>query len=193
MSLLTAPQQTELEKPVTRTAYFLELQFSGGTSRMTTFNKNIDWGGHTWYGLGQLLRLSQVVEAEGAQPRSVTAGISAAQAEWLAVAIGPVEEYRGLPARLYMGPMDASYSLVGTPALAWRGIMDTASIGINGDEGGVEIKCETAAYALKRRPALRMNAAQHKRRYPGETGFDYLTDLIANPARWLSKRFMAVA
>ncbi len=35
MSILSAPQQAELEKPVTRTAYFLELQFAGGTSRLT--------------------------------------------------------------------------------------------------------------------------------------------------------------
>jgi hypothetical protein len=42
---------------------------------------------------------------------------------------------------------------------------------------------------LKRQPALRLNAAQQKKRYPTDTGFDYLTDLIANPQVWLSKKF----
>lgn len=193
MSLLTAPQQAELEKPVTRTAYFVELQFSGGTSRLTTFNQTISWGGYDWSGLGQILRLSNVQESEGADPRAINISIAAAQPEWLAVAIGPVEEYRGRRVKLYMAPLDASYALVGTPVLAWRGIMDAATIAIDKDEGGVEIKCETAAYALKRRPVFRINAAQHKLRYPGETGLDYQADLIANPQRWLSKRFQAIS
>lgn len=192
MSLLTSPQQTELEKPATRTVYFLELVFSGGTSRLCSWNKTLTWGGYDWSGLGQLLSLGNVDESEGADPRAITISIAAAQQEWLAVAIGPVEEYRGRAAKLYMCPLDESYQLVGTPALAWRGIMDTVNIGISGKEGGVQIKCETAAYALKRRPVFRINAAQHKLRHPGETGLDYLNDLIANPQRWLSRRFQAI-
>lgn len=192
MTLLTAPQQTELEKPVVRAAYFLELQFQGGTSRLCNFNQTITWGGYDWSGLGQVLSLGNVEAAEGADPRALSVTIAAAQSAWLAAAVGPVEEYRGRPAALYMAPLDENYKLVGTPVLAWRGIMDTVAIGIDGDEGSVQIKCETAAYALKRRPVYRINAAQHKLRYPGETGLDYLIDLLANPKLWLSRRFQAV-
>lgn len=191
MSVLDAPQQAELEKPVTRSAYFLELQFIGGTSRLCTYNRNYTWGGFEWSGYGQLLALGAVTASEGADPRALTVTI-ASQASWLATAIGPVEEYRGRPAKLYMAPLDSSYNLVGTPALAWRGVMDTAAMAVDGQDGSVQIKCETAAYALKRRPVYRINAAQHKQRYPGETGLDYLTDLIANPQLWLSRRFQAI-
>lgn len=192
MTVLSSPQQEALEKAVVRTAYFLELQFSGGTARLTSFNQNINWGGYEWSGMGQVLSLGEVSEGEGADARAITASITAAQVEWLATAVGPVDEYRGRPAKLYMCPMDAGYKLIGTPQLAWRGSMDTVSIGINGNDGGVEIKCETAANSLRRRPVLRMNASQHKRKYPNETGFDYLVDLLANPQQWLSKRFMSI-
>lgn len=192
MTVLAPEQQTATEKAVVRVVYFLELQFQGGTSRLCSFNQTITWGGYDWSGFGQVLKLGQVSEGEGAEARAITVSITAAQAEWLAVAVGPVEEYRGRPFKLYMAPLDEGYKLIGTPALAWRGTMDAVTIGIQGNEGGVEIKCETAANALRRRPVLRMNAAQHKRRYPGETGFDYLTDLITNPQLWLSKRFQSV-
>lgn len=192
MTVLSAPQQEALEKAVVRTAYFLELQFSGGTSRLSSFNQTYTWGGYEWSGLGQVLGLSQLSEGESAEARPITVSITAAKSEWVALAIGPVEEYRGRPAKLYMAPLDEGYKIIGSPVLAWRGTMDAVTIGIDKNEGGVEIKCETAANALRRRPVIRMNSAQHKRRYPGETGFDYLTDLIANPKLWLSKRFQAV-
>lgn len=192
MTLLSVDQQAATEKAVARVAYFLELQFSGGTSRLTNFNQTYTWGGYDWSGLGQVLSLGAVSEGESAEARPITVSITAAQAEWLAVAIGPVEEYRGRTAKLYMAPLDDGYKIIGTPVLAWRGTMDAVTIGIDGNEGGVEIKCETSANALRRRPVIRMNPAQHKRIYPTETGFDYLTSLIANPQLWLSKRFQAV-
>jgi hypothetical protein len=192
MTVLSTPQQEAMEKRSARIAHFLELQFSDGTSRLTTFNQTINWGGYDWSGLGQILTLSQVSEGEGPSARPITFAITASKAEWLALAVGPVDEYRGRPAKLYMAPLDTGYKLIGTPVLVWRGIMDAVTIGINGNDGGVEIRCETAAYALKRRPALRMNASQHKQDYPTETGFDYLVDLLANPKVWLSKKFQKV-
>ena len=192
MTVLSTPQQEAMEKRSARIAHFLELQFSDGTSRLTTFNQTINWGGYDWSGLGQILNLSQVSEGEGPSARPITMAITSAKAEWLALAVGPVGEYRGRPAKLYMAPLDTGYKLIGTPVLVWSGIMDAVTIGINGNDGGVEIRCETAAYALKRRPELRMNASQHKQDYPTETGFDYLVDLLANPKVWLSKKFQKV-
>lgn len=190
MSILSAGQQTELEKVTTRTVYFLELQFSGGTQRISTWNQPITWGGYTWSGLGQLIGMGNIDEGEGTEPKGISFKI-AAESSWLAAAIGPVEEYRGLPIKLYMCPLDESFVIVGTPVLCWRGVMDTVTIGIDGEEGAVEIKAETAALSLKRIPVYRVNSAQQKSRYPTDTGFDYLVDLIANPQLWLSKKFQS--
>ena len=67
--------------------------------------------------------------------------------------------------------------------------MDLMAVAVEGEEGKVTLKCETSAYGLKRVPALRLNAAQHKKRHPNDTGLDYLTDLIASPTVWLSQKF----
>jgi hypothetical protein len=70
--------------------------------------------------------------------------------------------------------------------------MDTVVVGVDGEQGKAILKCETSAYGLKRRPSLRLNAAQQKQKYPTDTGLDYLTDLIANPQLWLSKKFQQI-
>lgn len=192
MGILSAGQQTELEKVVTRTAYFVELQLSTGTQRLTTFNQSFTWGGYTWSALGQLINIGAIGEEESTEPKGINITITAAESSWLALAIGPVEEYRGLPVKMYMCPLDTAYQLVGTPVLAWRGVMDSVQININeSGEGLISIQCETAVFSLKRRPMFRINAEQHKRIYPTDTGLDYLTDLLGNPQRWLSKKFQS--
>lgn len=191
MSVLDSNQQTELEKPVTRVVYFVEFRFRSGTQRICTWNQPIVALGQTWSGFGQIMDIDRVEESEGTEAKSLNFRIMA-RPEWIAAAIGPVSEYRGQPVKMYMCPLDESFALVGTPALAWSGYMDTANLGIDGDEGSIQIRAETQAYNLSRQPVFRINASQHKARYPNDTGLDYLNDLIANPKLWLSKKFQSI-
>jgi hypothetical protein len=186
---LSALQQTELQKAVTRTVYFVEMQFQSLTQYVCSANQTITWGGRDWIGLGTVGAISPIEESEGVESKALTFTLNLANASYLALAVGDVEEYRGRTAKLYFCPLDESFQLVGTPQQCWRGIMDLMAIGIEGEEGKVTLKCETSAYGLKRVPALRLNAAQQKKKYPTDTGFDYLTDLIANPVVWLSAKF----
>ena len=187
---MTTPEQNaELAKPVVRVVYFVEFEFASTTSRLSTANIPITWGGYEWAGVGTLGSIGTVEESDGLESRPLNFTINAAQPAWLSLAVGPVEEYRGRKARLFMCPLDESFRMVGTPERCWSGVMDTLSVGINDESGTITLKCETSAYGLKRRPAFRLNAAQHKKEHPTDTGFDYLSDLISNPQVWLSQRF----
>lgn len=189
MTTLDSSQQSELEKPVTRIVYFVQLDFRDSTQYICSANITINWNGQDWLGLGTIGAISAIEESEGTESKSLTFTLSVAQRSVLALAVGDVEQYRGRDAKIYFCPLDESFRLVGTPQLCWRGIMDTMSVGVDGEEGQISLKCETSAYGLKRQPGLRLNAAQQKSRYPTDTGLDYLTDLIANPQIWLSKKF----
>jgi len=92
-----------------------------------------------------------------------------------------------------MCPLDEEYQLINDPIICWSGIMDTSVVGVGAEGGGtVSLKCETSAYGLKRKPALRLNAAQHKLKYPNDTGLDFINDLIANQQVWLTKKFQKI-
>lgn len=190
---MDSSQKTELAKPVTRAVYFVELQFTTSTQYLSTMNQTITWGGHDWIGLGVLGAIGDVTESDGTESSALDFTLTAAEPSWLALSAGPVTEYRGKAAKMYFCPLDESFQLVGTPALCWRGTMSTMSIGIdNSGSGAVTLRCETSAYGLKRRPSLRLNAAQQKAKHPTDTGLDYLTDLLANPQSWLSRRFQEI-
>lgn len=187
---MTSPeQQAELEKAVARIVYFVEFQFASETSRLSTANVPITWGGYEWSGVGSLGTISAVEESDGLEAKPLNFTVNSAQQSWLALAVGPPDEYRGRPAKMYMCPLDESFRMVGTPVQCWSGIMDMVSVGINDESGTITLKCETSAYGLKRRPAFRLNAAQHRKEHPTDTGLDYLNDLISNPSVWLTARF----
>ncbi|KQQ89931.1 hypothetical protein [Massilia sp. Leaf139] len=168
--MTTAAQNAELAKPVTRTVYFVEFLFASATSRLSTANIPLVWGGFEWSGVGTLGSIGTVEESDGLESRPLNFTINSAQPAWLSLAVGSVEEYRGRAAKMYR-------------------VMDTLNVGVNDESGSITLRCETSAYGLKRRPALRLNAAQHKKVNPTDTGLDYLNDLVAKPTVWLSAWF----
>lgn len=185
----TVAQQTELEKALARCVYFVEFRFKSSTVYLTSWNHNIEWSGFTWIGAGSLLNISSITETESVESSAVTFSLTAADMSWLAFAIGDDAEYRKRPVIMYMCPLTESYQLEGTPIRCWYGFGDTLGMSIDGTEAGISLKCESAAYAFKRRPTIKMNAVQQKTKYPTDTGFDHLHDIITNPTVWLSKLF----
>ena len=189
---ISAEQQTALERPATQTVFFAEFAFQSATLYLCSLNINIEWGGKTWHGAGALGAISQIEETDGLESKPLNFSLNVADTSMLALAVGPVEQYRGRSVKLYRCPLNENFQLVGTPEICWRGVMDQVSVGVEGEEGKINLKCETAAFGLKRGPALRMNAAQQKQKHPTDTGFDYLPDLIANQQNWLSAKFRRI-
>jgi hypothetical protein len=190
--MVSTDQQIEFEKPTTRVAYFLELFFDSGTVRVCNSGQTFTWNGYDWIGLGSLGTISPVNESEGLASDFMVFSLNIAQVSVLGLALGSVSDYRGKTAKLYYCPLDEQFRLVDTPQQCWKGVMDSITINVDNGEGSVALKCETSAYGLLRRTPLRINAAQHLQRHPGDTGLDYLSDLIANPQIWLSKKFQQI-
>ena len=189
---ISAQQQTQLEKPSTQTVFFVELQLKSSTQYLCTANISIPWDGKTWLGLGTVASISQVSEADDLTAKAVNFTLNAADPSWLALSAGDEVEYAGRKAKMYRCPLNDQFQLVGTPERCWLGVMDQVTIGVEGEQGTINLKCETGAFSLKRGSNLRMNAAQQKQRYPADTGFDFLAPLIANPTLWQSKKFQTV-
>lgn len=196
MKDITTDQQAALEKAHIKYAYFAELFFRSATVRVSSLNITVPWNGHDWMGLGSIGDISPINEAQGTASEAMTFSISLPQTDWLALAAGPVEEYRGRDAKLYFCPLDENFRLVDTPEICWLGTMDTMSPGISGERdkatGSIKLKCETSAYGLKRPSALRLNAAQQKQKYPADTSLDRLCTLIGKQTRWLTVRFQQI-
>lgn len=194
---LTTNQQSALEAPVARAAYFVEMQFLSGTVRVCSYGATFNWNGYDWIGLGTMGNISPVEQTAGVLSSAMMFTLNVAQQSTLALAIGAAEQYRGRAAKMYFCPLDDSGLLIDTPQICWRGNMDTVSVGVDGEEGQIVLKCETSAFTLKRRNALRLNDAQQTQRMArlglaADTGFQFINNLIANPQLWLSIKFQRI-
>lgn len=193
MADLDAQQQAALEQPHVKYVYFIEFYFAAMTYRCSTLNVNVSWGGYEWVGMGSVGSFSAIERNKGTTASAIEFELNLADTTFVALGAGAVEEYRGRDAKIYFCPMDENYRLIGTPKICWRGTMDTMTGGVGGSRedasGALKLRCETSAYGLKRPPALRLNAAQHKAVYPNDTGLDRLSALIAQPVPWLSVKY----
>jgi hypothetical protein len=189
---LSTTQQDAVEAAVARYLYFVQFDFLSDTVYLCSANQTVTWNNHDWIGMGAISQIDAFEENVGMTPTKLNFTLALADASLLSISMGSVNEYRGRAAKMYFCPLDEQFRIIDTPQICWRGIMDTMSVGVDKEIGTAVMKCETSAFGLKRRPLLRMNKAQQSQRYPNDTGFNYLTSLIANPQIWLSKKFQSI-
>ena len=180
-------------------AWLVELDFTAGTQRLTSWTSAITYGGYTYTPLGHLLGISEIKESEDPSPEQVTLSIPVANAAWVALAMGSVESYRGKRARLYLMTIDGTYQPVGAPALRFTGTMGPVRITrdkpdeMGGSRGGkIEMPISRLGMAQARTDiGLRRTHQQQQGLYPGDLGLSMTVTLLNQPRTWLSIGFQA--
>lgn len=170
----------------------VELQFASGTSRLSNWNHDLSWGGHTWLGLSAVVSFGRVTQAEALTYPGLEIGLQVANPAWLALARGNVSEYRGRGVLVYLAALDDELRVQGTPQVFWSGAMDQIRLktgnGID-EEGAVALRCEMPGRDGRHAASLRLTDAQHQARYPGDTFLSRVEALTGKPVPWLSVRF----
>lgn len=200
MLTLDGTASARLANAVRGVAWLVELEFSTGTLRYTTFPQSLVISGNTYTGLGTLATVSAVSESENADAEKITLGFSIVSTTMLGATLGNVESYRGLPAHLWLQLFDDAFQPAGAPVKRWSGTMDrvivnrTPSNRAGGSSIGVlEMQCSRYGMARARNaPGLRLNHAQQQKAYAGDLGLEYVAKLVEQPALWLSKEFQRI-
>lgn len=188
----TVTQQTAMESAYVPWLVFVELFFVAATYRFTNNNVNLDWGGHTWIGVGALGDITDIKSSEKVEPSAITLTLNLAQTPWRELGFGQVSDYRGRTVNIYRAPLNDARQIIDTPILEWSGAMDVIAISAEGNSGSLSLRCEPQIKALRRPSNFRVNAAQQAVRHPTDTGFERHEGLISNPQTWLSKNFQRI-
>lgn len=190
--------QARITASVRGVAWLVELAFTSGTLRVSTFPLDITSGGYTWLGLGNLVDVAAMQESADASAARLTVSLTAVNTAMLAAGLGNVDSYRGKAARLYLQLFDEGFQPVGAAVRRWSGYMDKVQITRQRsplEQGGesvgrIEMVCSRAGMARARQyQGLRLTDAQQQQRYPGDTGLRYVQTLLEQPSLWLSKAF----
>lgn len=201
MIALDSPAAAQAAAAVRGVAWLVDLEFSGGTSYVTTAPLPIVVGGITYTALGTLAEVGNLGESADATSDRLQLSLSVVNAAMFALAMGDPATYRGRRAKLWLQLLGDTWQPVGAPNLRWQGYMDKLSIERNpatvdnpGDsQGHIRLECSRAGLSRARRAeGLRMTDAQQQVRFPGDTGRRYVRTLIEKPSPWLSKDFQKI-
>lgn len=182
-------------------AWLVELQFASGTLRATTWPIDLDSAGFTWLRAGNALQVGNVHDSEVLDTRALDISLSVVDTSVLALAVGDPTQFRGRSVRLRLQVVDTTGKAAGAPVLRWSGAMESVQIerqpapvdGSGEATGTITIHCGRSGVSRsRRRNGLRLTDAQQQHRYPGDTGYQYVSALIEKPTVWLSKRFQQV-
>jgi hypothetical protein len=177
----------------------IELQFDsamGGTQRMTNFPIDLPTGGYTWTGLGNVIGIDDITSSIEAGTEQLTLSLSASSA-MLAATIGNVEAYRGRAAKIYLQFLYPNTTVpMLNPILIFPGYMNPVKTEFSGEDsdtgivGAIKLPLSRSGMARSRNATgIRLTNVQQQLRYSGDTGLEYMRDLIENPTIWLSKAF----
>lgn len=185
----------QLASPVVPVLFLAELQFASGTLRLTSWNHNLDWAGHTWTGLGALVTVSAVKASERNEYPALDLGLQVGNDALLALALGNATDYRRRAALLYQCVLDDQLRPLGDPELVWGGQMSQVRVNTgNGEDapGLVTLRCELPGRDRRGARTLRLNNAQQQERHPGDTFLSRIEAMAGKPQPWLSVRFQKV-
>ena len=193
-----------IEAPVVKPFFAVELNFSSETIRMWTGQGTLVLDdGTQWFGLGQLLNISSIEETSEMAVKGATVSLSGIPSEILSLALS--EPYQGRVCKIYFGTLSTGGALVqqsgsyilmqdGSKILVetgekgfnelFSGYMDQMNIEEGSDTSTIEMSVENKLIDLERARVARYTSGYQKSVYPNDLGLDFIEDLQDKQIPW---------
>ncbi len=179
---LTADFKAELAANGKTPVMFFQGQFADGTLRLWSGIGDITWDGSVWTGAGSLLSVSPISETAEVEATGVTVTLSGIPSENTALVLQNTRQNKA--GTVWIGFLDADGAIIADPAIAFSGRLDVAAIEDDGTSIEVSVTYESKLRDLSRPRDFRYTSASQAVLYPGDKGFEYVSDLQDWNGKW---------
>jgi hypothetical protein len=169
--------QSEVIRPVT----FIRLNYESGIVTTSSADRDFDFNGETYVGLGNLGTISKIEEAAEVRAMGVTCTLTGIPSEFVSAALG--ENYQGRDARIYLGFLDGNYTLIADPMLVFQGRMDTQDIRL-GKDATISVNIESRLVDWERPRVRRYTNEDQQNQYPGDKGLEFVSQMVEREIVW---------
>lgn len=161
---------------------FAAFDFVSGVIRVSSWDRDFSFSGNTYTGLGQFVGVGTIKESADLAPDRLEFSLSQVPTSTMSDTL--TQAYFGRSASLYVGYLNESNALVGTPHLIWEGRME--QLRVRSEEGGsiINLVCQNRLI-LWNQTAAWLYTHEHQREFdPDDLFFDQVSSLPNKIAKW---------
>lgn len=175
---LSSTTLNALDDDVIKPFFAVELLFDGdAVVRMWTGSGDLNFGGNTYLGLGNLLSISDIEETAEMAVKGATLTLSGVAQELITLALS--QPYQGRVCNIYFGVLGEL-----TPNQIFSGYMDQMNIDDSAETSTIELTVENRLVDLERARVARFTSSYQKSIYPDDKGLDFVEDLQDKKIVW---------
>jgi hypothetical protein len=179
---ITATTVSAAQASAAHPVLFLKMQFDDGDVNLHSELGDIIWGGDTYTGTGRLGSVTSAEEVSDLSHTQIGLTLSGLPLDLVSTVFN--EQYQGRMATLYLGYLNMTTRvLVDTPAIIFRGLMDTADIDQN-KTFSITISVGSRFAAWDKPVIRRYNNATQQARFPGDLGLQYIEQTANKTIIW---------
>jgi hypothetical protein len=172
---LTNDMITALTASENRPVIFFEGAFESGTLRFWTGSGVITWDSKQWQGNGLVHGFSLATETGDVEANGVEVILSGVSQSIIQLVLSSVRQ--GKVGTLWLGMLNTSGAVIGSPYKIFEGFFDTAEINENSEMPEIVIKYETKLIELERARDYRYTTESQKLFNSSDKGFEYVDGL----------------
>lgn len=182
MKTLGASAAAALASDAVKACAFVQFDFTSGTHRYTTLPYTTTWNGQSWFGLGNLVELSEIRETEAATAVGVKATLSGIPAAFVSLALS--EPIQSKPCTIWFAALGDDNQVLDTPPVEFAGLVDNPGIVVSGNTCSVTINIESKLADFARPKVRRYNDADQQHQYPGDKFFEFVPQMTEKELVW---------
>jgi hypothetical protein len=172
----------EVEKTALTPIFLYEGEFNSGWLRLWTGYGTLVHSGNDWAGAGELLKTVGVVETTEVRATNVSITLTGQPSALISMVLGQFSHNKS--ARVWLGMLTGSGTVITDPYLAFSGKMDAPEINDAGETCEITIPCESRLVDLQRPRIRYYSPVDQQLTYPGDRGFDFVASLQDKVLVW---------
>lgn len=174
-------------------AMLIEMDFAGGTLRLTTAGADIldnDSPPNTWSASGLLGAVAAVEDKTRGDVSGISMEVSGVDPAIIAIALG--EQVRGRPLALHLAILDATTHALLDVSQIWAGQMATMQISMQDQKASIKLSGEHRGVLFSRAKPLRYIDSDQQSLFPGDRCLEYVASQSQKIDVWPASSFFKV-
>ena len=182
MRSLSSEMQAVATAETVRPILLIESDFDSGAINLWNGIGQLNYGGKTYIGAGNLLAVEPVSESTDLRANGTSVTLSGINNTL--VGLAKDEDYHGRALTVNLGAMDENNDVIADPVIMFSGFMDTMMLTESGDSSSITIDVENKLIQMDRAKVRRFTDNDQRIDYPNDDGFSFVAKIQDREINW---------